>query len=713
MAQSTLTKNRPSNAGKTASHARRLDIQGLRAVAVLAVVANHLTGYPGGGFVGVDIFFVISGFVITLGLVREHETAGRVSFRDFYFRRVARILPAGILAIVVTVTVSYFAFFTERANGILQDGLWAMFFSANWRFALTGTDYWSEDAPISPLQHYWSLGVEEQFYFVWPLVLVLVLGMAVKVGAPIARRRIILAVVLAALTALSFAWAILETKDNAAWAYFSTPSRTWELGVGALLAVLNPLFRQIGPTFRLVLGWVGIVGITASIAIIAKSFTFPAPWAALPVVSTALVIIAGSGSPVAGFNFLTNKVSAYIGNASYSLYLWHFPVIIIGGALWPAKDVTFYVVMVVLMAFLAALSYEYVEKPTQSRLTAMYKANSWYARRKQTGPQMDSKHQLFGLASLVVATAVVVPLAVQHSAPVEASSVPVTFGTLKPSAPVVETNATRLSAQIDTALTASEWPELSPSLSSVLAEGKPDEDSAGCGSTDLFKPTCVFGTDKAETAVVFGDSTGITLLPTVRAAMGDTHNVRGMTKAGCTMLDLETKDDRPGFMAECAAFKDAAITEINNIKPQVVFLTNTSGLLGALSSGATGAAAQQEWQTGTAGMLEALKPSGAKLVIVTAPPSGKAPADCANRTSTPRDCMYQIPTSFVDTAAAMKTAADAAGAKLIDTRSWFCNGSGYCPSFVGNTPVKRDTVHTTKQYAAALVPVFKDALATS
>lgn len=700
-------------ATKAEPHNKRLDVQGLRAIAVLAVVVNHMVGYPVGGFVGVDIFFVISGFVITLGLIREHETTGRLSFKDFYFRRAARILPAGILAIVVTVTLSYFAFFAERANSIAQDGLWALLFSANWRFALTGTDYWAEDAPISPLQHYWSLGVEEQYYFAWPLVLVLVMGLAMKVGASKPARRVTLAVVLAVVIAASFAWALMETRDNAAWAYFSTPSRTWELGVGALLAVLNPLFKRMGYVFASIVGWVGIMGIASSITIIAKSFMFPAPWAALPVVSTALVIIAGAGGPVVGFQFLTNRFSAYIGNASYSLYLWHFPVIILLGAVWPSDDVLLYAVMIVLMAFLTVASYEFVEKPAQKRLTEMYKAGTWRPRRKKRkGSNNWRRGQYLGLGSLVVAAAVVVPLAVSQTASVEASPVPVALGTAKPTAPAVETNATRLSAQIDAALSATAWPELSPSFNNILTEGLPEEDSAGCGNTDLTKPTCVFGTDKAQTVVVFGDSTGITLLPTIRAAMGDTYNVRGMTKAGCTMLDLETKDDRPGFMAECDAFKAAAIDEINKTKPATVFMTNTSGVLGALASGARGTVAQQEWQAGTARMLESLKPSGAKLIIVTAPPGGKAPADCATRTSAPRDCMYQIPANFLDTATAMQSAADAADAKMIDTRSWFCGSSGYCPAFVGNTPVKRDTVHTTKQYAAMVVPVFKDALAS-
>ncbi|MGC0236675.1 SGNH hydrolase domain-containing protein [Arthrobacter sp. SD76] len=301
------------------------------------------------------------------------------------------------------------------------------------------------------------------------------------------------------------------------------------------------------------------------------------------------------------------------------------------------------------------------------------------------------------------------PLALQKTAAVEASPVPVTFGTLKPSTPAEETNATRLTAQIDAALAAPAWPELSPSFDNILAEGKPDED-AGCGNTDIAAGGCVFGTEKPQTAVVLGDSTGITLLPTVRAAMGTDYNVRGMTKAGCVTLDLEILDDRPGFMADCAAFKAAAIEEINRTKPAIVFITNTSGVFGSLVSNARGTEAQQEWLMGTARLLEALKPSGSKLVIVTAPPGGKSPAECATRTSTPRDCMYEVNSNFVETAAAMQSAAEAAGAKMIDTRSWFCS-SGYCPSFVGNTPVKRDTVHTTKQYAALLVPVFTDAVA--
>lgn len=709
MAQSTLDIQRATTSALTT---KRLDIQGLRAIAVLAVAANHLTGFPGGGFVGVDIFFVISGFVITLGLVREHEKLGAVSFKDFYFRRIARILPAGILAIIATVAVGYFVFFAERANGVLVDGVWALLFSANWRFATSGTDYWAEDSPISPLQHYWSLGVEEQFYFVWPLVIVVVLGVAAKFGATELRRRYVLEAVLFGLILVSFFWALAETRSDAPWAYFSTASRAWELGVGALLAVIAPMFTNMGRNLRSVLGWAGVAGMAVSIAIIAKSFTFPAPWAALPVLSAALVIVAGTGGDVRGFKFLTNRVASYIGNSSYSLYLWHFPVIILAGAVWPVDDLMYYPVIIILMAFLAWASYEFVELPAQRLLTRIFKGGGRKTHRSQKGPYETPRTAYLGLGALVVAVAIVVPISLRHTAPVEAGPVPVSAPSVSASTATRDTNATRLASQIDAALSADAWPSLTPSLDNILTEGKPEEDSAGCGNTNLTKPDCVFDAGKSKTVVVFGDSTGITLLPTVRAALSDRYNIRGMTRAGCIMLELEFKDDRPGFADECAAFRLAAIEEINRTKPAIVFLTNTSGVLGGLASGIPESGAAGEWEQGTASILEAIKPSGAQLVIVTAPPSGKGPAECATRTSAPRDCIYQIPQNFYITATAMSEAAKTAGAKFIDTRGWFCGTSGYCPAFVGETPVKRDSVHTTKQYAATLVPVFKDALAT-
>ncbi|HEY4616092.1 MAG TPA: acyltransferase, partial [Citricoccus sp.] len=159
-------------------HPHRRDIQGLRAVAVLAVFLDHLAGWPRGGFVGVDIFFVISGFLITGLLLREYERTGTISFRTFYARRVKRILPASVLVLAVTTVLASLLFPLTRTLSTVGDALWALVFAGNWRFAVSGTDYFQEGTLPSPLQHYWSLGVEEQYYLLWPLLMVIVLATA-------------------------------------------------------------------------------------------------------------------------------------------------------------------------------------------------------------------------------------------------------------------------------------------------------------------------------------------------------------------------------------------------------------------------------------------------------------------------------------------------------------------------------------------------------
>jgi peptidoglycan/LPS O-acetylase OafA/YrhL len=704
MAKSTLDV--PS-ATKAPARNKRLDIQGLRAVAVLAVVINHVVGFPGGGFVGVDIFFVISGFVITSLLLREHDKDGRIDFVKFYKRRVRRIMPASLLTLAVTVAAAYVIYLPGRAFSILTDGLWALLFAGNWRFATNGTDYWAQDTPVSPLQHFWSLGVEEQFYFIWPALIALVL---VAAGARRRAGTVLLALALAILSAASLAWALYETATDPTFAYFSTASRAWELCAGALLAVGAGAVSRIPTEMRLVLTWTGLAGIAASFVLITKESLFPAPWAILPVVATAMVIAGGTSGDARGTLLLTNRPMTYIGNISYSLYLWHFPAVILFEALMPDKGLTYYLSAVAVMAVLSVSSYHLVEQPI---LNSGWLSGKPKRNRKAVEIAGTSAPKLAAVGLLTVIALSVSFVAVTRQAPVEAAPSLVAPSRPATSAPaaVAESSASRLAALIDASLAASAWPELSPSIDNVVAEGKPDEDSEGCGQTDLSKPTCSWDTGKTETVVVLGDSTGITLLPTVRAALGDDYNVRGMTMAGCLALGVSAKDGRAERASECKEFKSAAIAEINRIRPATVFLTNTSGVLGQLTSGTPEAQAGKEWREGTKQELDSIRPSGAKLFVVSAPPSGKPPTTCATRTSTPVACAYQLPQSFTITADASAEAAKAAGAKFIDTRGWFCNRNGDCPAFVGNTPVKRDGVHTTKQYAAVLVPVFQEVIA--
>jgi len=206
--------------------AHRADIQGLRAIAVVLVLLAHAgVRFAAGGFVGVDVFFVLSGFLITGLLLTEAGKHGSVSLVDFYVRRARRILPAAALTLVATDAAALFLMNFVRARSAVVDSLHAAAFGANFHFAATGVDYFARSAPPSPILHFWSLSVEEQFYLVWPLLLSLVLFRA---GG---RRRLLCVVTL--LAGASLGWSIHQTHASPAIAYFSPFTRAWELGLGA------------------------------------------------------------------------------------------------------------------------------------------------------------------------------------------------------------------------------------------------------------------------------------------------------------------------------------------------------------------------------------------------------------------------------------------------------------------------------------------------
>jgi len=248
----------------------RPDIQGLRAVAVLLVALNH-AGVPhlGGGYVGVDVFFVISGFLITGWLVKRTRQEGRVPFAAFYAARARRILPAATLTLVVTAIASHYLLNYVRALSVLHDIVWAAFFAANIHFAQVGADYFARNNPPSPVQNFWTLAVEEQFYIIWPVLLaagILLFGDRSSVRRRYSRRlddhgleRLSLLVVL--LVSGSLVWSIRETPLDPTNAYFSTLTRAWELGFGALIALQLPRLKRLPAKVRAPMTWIGLAGI--------------------------------------------------------------------------------------------------------------------------------------------------------------------------------------------------------------------------------------------------------------------------------------------------------------------------------------------------------------------------------------------------------------------------------------------------------------------
>jgi peptidoglycan/LPS O-acetylase OafA/YrhL len=299
----------------------RRDIQGIRAFAVLVVIANHL--YPhlvSGGYIGVDIFFVLSGYLITGQLLSKVNNSIRVGIRDFYASRLRRILPSALLLILVTDYITFAKLGPIEGLRVNKDGFWSTLFLANNWFNSVKLDYFGNPQAISLLQHFWSLAVEEQFYIFWPLVLLC--------SYLIFRRRYLLIKVLPiSILAASLVFAIIEVHRNVPTAYFATFTRVWELMAGALLAIS----RQNTENFR-VARFTKPVSFFALLAIslLYTDHTGVPGLATIPVVISALILILPGDGGGAFSKVLENPVMYYLGGISYVLYLWHWPII----ALW-------------------------------------------------------------------------------------------------------------------------------------------------------------------------------------------------------------------------------------------------------------------------------------------------------------------------------------------------------------------------------------------
>ncbi len=305
----------------------RPDIEGLRAVSVLLVLVYHAgVARVKGGFVGVDVFFVISGFLITGLLVRELESTGRISLLGFYARRAKRLLPATALVLVATAAATWaFLPLTDRAT-FATDIFSAAFYVVNWRLADRSVDYLAEDVGPSPVQHFWSLAVEEQFYIVWPLLLALAAWIFGRRGG-VGRTR--LAFALAFVAVPSFVWSLRLTSRDSATAFFVTTTRLWELAVGAAVAIGERRWSALSRPVAVGLGWAGLVAIACSAFLFREGARWPGFGALLPTLGAAAVIVAGHVPTTAGAaRFLSLSPMVWIGGLSYSLYLWHWPLLV-------------------------------------------------------------------------------------------------------------------------------------------------------------------------------------------------------------------------------------------------------------------------------------------------------------------------------------------------------------------------------------------------
>jgi len=694
----------------------RRDIQGLRMLAVLAVILDHLVAWPKGGFVGVDVFFVISGFLITGLLIREYEQTGEISFKGFYRRRIKRILPAAIATLLVTMAAA-FAFLTPaNSKQTAWDAVYALFFSANWNFALAGTDYFQADEAPSPLQHFWTLSVEEQFYFVWPLLIVGILALTA------ARRRgghtrKITGALMALIIAASFAWAMFESVSSPTIAYFSTFTRAWELGLGALLAIASPLWIRMPSWVRPVLGWLGLVGIIASFSFISDDLPFPGPWAALPVVAAGLVIIGGTGGDQRLLWPLTSRPSAFVGAISYSLYLWHFPVIIIGGAVLGTNPWVFFPVTVSLIVVLSITSYYLIEEPLMKSPwleggRRSFKQRMWRAWRQSFAKRM--RYGWLGALALTVGCLVAVGVGTTQQVVPESPSFAVPTASASDDSGAAQTPASLEHAAVEEAAAAQAFPALSPAVSELGLSGWSDTLRAtACLDVDAENiSTCTYGpTDTGKDVVIFGDSFAMAWLPGVRSGLeAEGWRVHQITRGECPSINVEVTHSDGTSYPECAAWRAWALDQIDAIRPELTILASADTTIDRLATSTSPDGVRSVIQTGTEAVIARTNASSGRTVVLAAPPLGKSLRACAVPGATPADCTTKPDYPWTALDDGQKAAAQASNVEHIDTRSWFCSSRGVCPAFVGTTPVRTDGTHLTIEFSTLLGPVLKEAL---
>jgi peptidoglycan/LPS O-acetylase OafA/YrhL len=676
----------------TGRHGARRDIQGLRCIAVLSVVCNHLTGWPSGGFVGVDIFFVISGYLITGLLVREHWRTGRISFGGFYGRRIKRVVPSALLVLGVTVFASWLLLGWSRTKSTAVDALWSALFAGNWRFLREGTDYFALGQQLSPLQHYWSLGVEEQFYFVWPGLLVLIFA-ALGTSRPPRAYVIAAGLTVAVVSAASLYWALERTGSNPAGAYFSSLTRAWELGVGALLAISADVVRRHTPVTRgVLLSWVGCAVILASLFIVPESPGFPAPWAALPVLATALVIAAGENvRDDRALPLLSNPLSVYIGDISYSLYLWHFPVIILLITIYPADSFTYYLASVALISAMSVLSYHLFENPirrspwlTQSR------------RREPTQRASATRFQATAVAFLAIATTAMWGRAFNVDEPAGTGELPAINSSGATQAPCLGAASLLRAQNCD--------PDLGEGTYPLVADlAKDDEVAYACFSDEGKEVrSCKYGRPDASTRVaVVGDSHAAALLmPLRREAERLRWSITTYLGVGCR------------WNAEAAKLKICpsmgAIQRDLLSSDYDIVITSAYRKSGNPDKQAEAASLAQLWRPVAA--------RGAKIVAVEDVPFVGDQLKCLYRVGfdvTENRCSVSAKDGYAVEDALKPAVKLVPGAVYLDTSKFFCAGVR-CPLSIGHVLVYRDEIsHVSDTYAETLSPFLADAIARS
>jgi len=551
----------------------RYDLQGLRAVAVLFVIASHSgLGIAEGGFIGVDIFFVLSGFLITGFLLLEVEQQQRIDFLQFYARRLKRLLPALLLMVAVSTALAVQLLSATEAHSQLSSLPYVIIWLSNMYFAFSEVEYFDELSDKDLFLHTWSLGVEEQFYLIWPLVLLIVFRFSQQAAQGDRGRRLIIGTIVVLLISLVLSLFLSATQSQLA--FYLMPSRIWQFSLGALVFMLcshqvlsasfflNRWLRSQRTLF-LFLGLALIMGCALGLD---TGVLYPGWWALLPSVGAALVIAAGcsAGTETAtdtdSKSLLANPVLVWLGDRSYSLYLWHWPVFMLGFSMGYKGQWVPTLYMVLLAVLASMVTYRLVELPF------------WKGKLSQGKPSV----------ALLVSV-----LVIAGSVTVANQGLP----RLLPS-------------------------EDAPDVSRQWRVDVPQIYPMGCDAwyTHAEVQPCVFESETSrQTVVVLGDSIGLQWFSMVPMMFPvEEWKVIVLTKSSCAMVDEDYYYQRIGkHYSVCTEWRNAVLDQLETIRPAVIFV----------GSAATYDLTDKQWVEGSARVFERLSNAAGNVFVLPGTPN--------------------------------------------------------------------------------------------
>ena len=713
----------------------RPDLEGLRGVAILLVVACHAAiPLAGAGFIGVDVFFVLSGFLITGILVVEVERTRRIDLVAFYARRARRILPAAAVVLVSTLAAATVILSPLDVPRISSDALAAAVSMANVHFALSATDYFAPTGQ-SPLLHFWSLSVEEQFYLVWPALLLL--------GARLRRPRFGVALVCGLVLIGSLGLSLWMTAVSGPWAYYSLPTRAWQLAAGGALALAMLSPRRLPAPIATPLGWIGVVLIVASLVLIGPMTAYPGMAAAVPTLGALALIAAGTATGSPGWLVLGRAPLRWLGRISYSLYLWHWPILVLGASAAgladgemgsPVDQLELRLGLVGVAVVVAAVSWRLIEEPFR------------VGRLSRGGHRRSLATAAAALMVITIGSTTMGMLVQREVAAADLGSTPgdpvgavdgawskeghdrplvLDPDTLTPDGSAAPSPSTAApaptatpmpSAAPATAKTPKLWIEgpLPSGLSPTLRSASDDDDGlikdgCGLGLSGSEPPVCAYGdAHGAVTVALVGDSHAMSWFPAMER-IADKHGWRliPFTKYSCVFVDMPIWSpylDRE--YTECERWRERVVSRLRQIRPDLIVIASTRWFP------TIDDADNDPTRQGAAMAKLVDRLPGRVAIMVDTPRSDvDVPACLARHRDAIEACTTRRSDAFTwRHRRREREAARLSGAALVDLSDSTCPIDP-CPPIIGKHIVYRDHHHLTATFAATLAPALDAELA--